>query len=100
MVFQRVLALANRDDAMNELLMHRIKQCPTLPSLPRVAIEVLRMAEDPKIALPAMARIISQDAALAAKTLKTVNSSFYGLGHTISGIDHARVVLGLDGSKA
>jgi HD-like signal output (HDOD) protein len=84
---------------MNELLMHRIKQCPTLPSLPRVAIEVLRMAEDPKIALPAMARIISQDAALAAKTLKTVNSSFYGLSHTISGIDHALVVLGLDGIK-
>jgi HD-like signal output (HDOD) protein len=79
--------------------MRRIKQCPTLPTLPRVAIEVLKMAEDPKIALPEMARMISQDPALAAKTLRTVNSSFYGLSNTISGVDHALVVLGLDGIK-
>jgi HD-like signal output (HDOD) protein len=79
--------------------MRRIKQCPTLPTLPRVAIEVLKMADDPKIALPEMARIISQDPALAAKTLRTVNSSFYGLSNTISGVDHALVVLGLDGIK-
>ena len=84
---------------MNDLLMRRIKQCPTLPTLPRVAIEVLKMAEDPKIALPEMARMISQDPALAAKTLRTVNSSFYGLSNTISGVDHALVVLGLDGIK-
>jgi HD-like signal output (HDOD) protein len=84
---------------MNDLLMHRIKQCTTLPSLPRVAIEVLSLAEDPKVALPALARIISQDAALVAKTLRTVNSSFYGLSHKISSIDHALVVLGLEGIK-
>src|SRR4051812_31502936 len=84
---------------MNDLLMHRIKQCPSLPSLPRVAIEVLNLAEDPKVALPALARIISQDAALVAKTLRTVNSSFYGLSHKISSIDHALVVLGLEGIK-
>src|SRR5258706_5560388 len=84
---------------MNDLLMHRIKQCPSLPSLPRVAIEVLNLAEDPKVALRALARIMSQDAALVAKTLKTVNSSFYGLSHKISGIDHALVVLGLEGIK-
>jgi HD-like signal output (HDOD) protein len=84
---------------MNDLLMHRIKQCPSLPSLPRVAIEVLNLAEDPQVALPALARIISQDAALVAKTLRTVNSSFYGLSHKISGIDHALVVLGLEGIK-
>jgi len=84
---------------MNDALLQRIKQCPTLPSLPRIAIEVLNMAEDPDVALPAMARIISQDAALVAKTLKTVNSSFYGLSHTISGIEHAVVVLGIEGVK-
>ena len=76
---------------MNDLLMHKIKQCPTLPSLPRVAIEVLNLAEDPKVALPALARIISQDAALVAKTLRTVNSSFYGLSHKISSIDHGLI---------
>lgn len=80
-------------------LFDRIKNCPTLPSLPRVAIEILSLAEDPDVALPALARIVSQDAALVAKVLKTVNSSFYGLSQRISGIDHALVVLGLEGVK-
>src|SRR3954462_7607692 len=84
---------------MNEQLIERIKKCPTLPSLPRVAIEILSLADDPDVAMPAMARIISQDAALVAHTLKTVNPSFYGLSHTISGIDHALVVLGMEGIK-
>jgi HD-like signal output (HDOD) protein len=84
---------------MNQALITRIKECPTLPTLPRVAIEILNLAEDPNVALPAMARILSQDAALVAKMLKTVNSPFYGLSHTVSSIDHALVVMGLEGVK-
>jgi HD-like signal output (HDOD) protein len=84
---------------MNQELFERLKKCPTLPSLPRVAIEILSLAEDPNVALPALARIVSQDAALVAKVLKTVNSSFYALSQRISGIDHALVVLGLEGVK-
>jgi HD-like signal output (HDOD) protein len=84
---------------MNEKLIEKIKQCPTLPSLPRVAIEMLSLAEDPDVALPALARIVSQDPALVAKILKTVNSSFYGLAHTVSSVEHAVVVLGLEGVK-
>src|SRR5687768_13288452 len=84
---------------MNDILIHRIKQCPTLPSLPKVAIDILSLAEDADVALPAMARLIAQDAALTAKTLKTVNSAFYGLSHQVGTIDHALVVLGLEGVK-
>src|SRR5438105_4496099 len=83
----------------NQELFDRIKKCPTLPSLPRVAIEILSLAEDPDVALPALARIVSQDPALVAKVLKTVNSSFYGLAHTVSSVEHAVVVLGLEGVK-
>jgi HD-like signal output (HDOD) protein len=84
---------------MNEILIGKIKQCATLPSLPRVAIEILSLAEDPDVALPALARIVSQDPALVARILKTVNSSFYGLAHTVSSVEHAVVVLGLEGVK-
>jgi HD-like signal output (HDOD) protein len=84
---------------MNEKLVERVKQCPTLPSLPRIAIEILALAENPNVALPALARIVSQDAALVSKVLRTVNSSFYGLSQRVSGIDHALVVLGMEGVK-
>jgi HD-like signal output (HDOD) protein len=84
---------------MNEQLMEQIRQCPTLPSLPRVAVEIIKLTEDADAAIPALARIVSQDPALVAKVLRTVNSSFYGLSHTISSVEHALVVLGLDGVK-
>jgi HD-like signal output (HDOD) protein len=84
---------------MNDTLIAKIKQCPTLPSLPKVAIDILSLAEDPDVALPSLARIVSQDPALVAKILKTVNSSFYGLAHTVSSVEHAVVVLGLEGVK-
>ncbi|HEY7117187.1 MAG TPA: HDOD domain-containing protein [Tepidisphaeraceae bacterium] len=84
---------------MNDILIQRIKQCPTLPSLPKVAIDILNLADDPDVALPELARIISQDPALVARILKTVNSSYYGLAHTVSSVDHALVVLGLAGVK-
>lgn len=84
---------------MNDILAHKIKQCPTLPTLPQVALEIINLADNPDVALPALAKIISRDAALVGKTLKTVNSSFYGLSHTVSSVEHALVVLGLDGIK-
>lgn len=84
---------------MNEQLLEKIRQCPTLPTLPRVAVEIVRLTEDADAAIPALAKIVSQDPALSAKVLKTVNSSFYGLSHTIGSIEHALVVLGLDGVK-
>ena len=61
---------------------------------------MLALAEDPNVGLPAMAKLISQDAALVARTLKTVNSAAYGLSHKISSIDHALVVLGIQGVKS
>src|SRR6478672_13263630 len=95
----RALLTRTGRNAMNDKLIEKIKQCPTLPSLPRVAIEMLSLAEDPGVALPALARIVSQDPALVAKILKTVNSSFYGLAHTVGSVEHAVVVLGLEGVK-
>jgi HD-like signal output (HDOD) protein len=84
---------------MNEALIQRILRSPPLPSLPRVAVEVLNLAQDPDVAVPAIARVVSRDPALAAKILRTVNSSAYGLSHTIGTIDRALVVLGLEGVK-
>src|SRR5215212_10367483 len=89
----------NAGTQMNDQLMEQIRKCPTLPSLPRVAVEIIKLTEDPKTAIPELARIVSQDPALSAKVLRTVNSSFYGLSHTIASVDHALVVLGLDGVK-
>src|ERR1700722_93712 len=84
---------------MNEELIHRIRQCPTLPSLPAIAMQVIDLAQKKEVDIAEIARIISKDPALSSKILRTVNSSFYGRSQTVSTISHALVILGLQSVK-
>lgn len=84
---------------MKDQLISRIKQCPTLPSLPAIAMQVLELAQHEEVDMGEIARIISRDAALSGKILRTVNSSFYGRSQSISTISHALVILGLQSVK-
>lgn len=84
---------------MNEQLLSRIRQCPTLPSLPTIAMEVLELAQKEEVDIAEIARIISRDPALSSKILRTVNSSFYGRSQSISQVSQALVILGLQSVK-
>ena len=84
---------------MNEQLIERIRQCPNLPSLPTIAMQVLELAQKEDVDLSEIARLICKDPALASKLLRTVNSSFYGRRQNISTISHALVILGLQSVK-
>ena len=81
--------------AMNEQLLTKIRQCPTLPSLPAIAIEVLNLAQRDEVDIAEIARTISRDPALSGKILRTVNSSFYGRSQSVSNLSQALVILGL-----
>jgi diguanylate cyclase (GGDEF)-like protein len=84
---------------MNDQLLARIRQCPTLPSLPTIALEVLDLAQREEVDIAEIARIISKDPALSSKILRTVNSSFYGRSQSISQVSQALVILGLQSVK-
>src|SRR3954470_11749340 len=84
---------------MNEQLLQRIRQCPTLPSLPSIAVQVLDLAQKGDADIAEIARIISKDPALSTKILRTVNSSFYGRSQHVSTISHSLVILGLQSVK-
>src|SRR5829696_9232908 len=84
---------------MNQQLIDRIRQCPNLPSLPAVAMQVLDLTQKPGVDMAEIARIISRDPALSGKILRTVNSSFYGRSQAIGTISHALVILGLQSVK-
>src|SRR5436190_18612115 len=89
----------DEDGSMNEAIVQKIKQCPTLPSLPALAVQILELTQKPDADIAEIARIITKDAAMSSKILKTVNSSFYGRGQSISTISHALVILGLQSVK-
>ncbi|RMF79298.1 MAG: HDOD domain-containing protein [Planctomycetota bacterium] len=57
------------------------------------------MVEDPKSTAQDMHEIVKTDPALASKTLKVVNSAFYGLPAQIASLDRAIVMLGLSAVK-
>lgn len=84
---------------MNEQLLARIKECPTLPSLPAIAVQVLDLAHKADVDIAEIARLISKDPALSTKILKTVNSSFYGRPKAVGTISQALVILGLQSVK-
>ncbi|MEM1013477.1 MAG: GGDEF domain-containing protein [Planctomycetota bacterium] len=84
---------------MDTTLQDKIKDCPGLPSLPTVAVEVLRLARDSEVDMGALADVINQDPALSARVLKTVNSSFYGRSQKVTTIEQALVVMGLQSVK-
>lgn len=65
-----------------------------LPSLPAVVMELLATMHHEDIDTHALAARIALDAALAAKTLRLANSSFYGLPNKVTTIQQAIAVLG------
>jgi diguanylate cyclase (GGDEF)-like protein len=84
---------------MNDQLVQKIRACPSLPTLPAIAVQVLELAQHPEIDLAEIAKTISKDPALSSKILRTVNSSFYGRSQAVSTVSHALVIMGLQSVK-
>lgn len=80
---------------MNRELLEEILSCPSLPSLPAVAVRVIELTASAEVSMKDIAATIENDQALAAKVLRTVNSSFYGLRTRCATISKALVMLGL-----
>jgi HD-like signal output (HDOD) protein/GGDEF domain-containing protein len=81
-------------------LIEEILNCPSLPSLPAVAVKVIELTSNPRVKVTEIAEVIQNDQALAAKVLRTVNSPFYGLRERCASIHKAVVLLGLSPVKS
>lgn len=66
-----------------------------LPALPAVVMELLNSLDNSDVGIDALARRIALDQALAAKTLRLANSSFYGMSRKVTSIGDATSILGL-----
>lgn len=82
-------------DVELESLAIKIARSENLPVLPQVASAVLKLADDPNASAKNLEKLIERDPALAAKTLRVANSSYYGLSN-ISTIARAISILGLN----
>ena len=85
---------------MPQTSLERVLCAPNLPTLPVVAMRVLDLTARPNVSLREIAGVIENDPAIAAKVIRTVNSSFYGLTNRCGSIQQALAFLGLQTVKA
>lgn len=67
----------------------------TLPSLPSTVAHITELVNDPNCPLSAVGRAISADPSITLKSLRLVNSAYYGLRQKVTSVDHAVVLLGM-----
>lgn len=77
-----------------------VKNVRDLPALPLVVSELISSFERRDVSVGTLADKVSRDQALAAKTLRLANSSFYGLQCKVKTIQQAITVLGFDSVQA
>lgn len=82
----------SNQDATIDLI---VRRAGSLYTLPAVAVEVLRLTDSPKGDVRALRECLQQDPALTAKVLRVVNSSLFGLSHSIGDLNEAVGLLGL-----
>lgn len=80
---------------MSAPILERIRTAENLPSLPTVALNILRLTRDPDSNAEDIAKVLGTDPALAAKILKMVNSSLFGVVREVTSIKKAVALLGM-----
>ena len=80
---------------MDATLIQKLQNSPALPSLPSIAIDVLRLAEDPSASMGKIAESVQKDVAFTAQLLKTANSAFYGQRREVNSVEFALQLIGL-----
>ena len=72
-----------------------LEEVVTLPSLPSTVAHITQLLNDPDTTLQEVGKAIAADTALALKTLRLVNSAYYGVREKVNTVEHAAVLLGM-----
>ena len=76
-----------------------VRNLDDLPSLPAVVMELLNSIDQDDVDISVLARKVSYDQALTAKTLRLANSSLYGLQVKVTTIQQAITYLGFQTTR-
>ncbi|PVZ16075.1 HD-like signal output (HDOD) domain, no enzymatic activity [Pseudomonas sp. URIL14HWK12:I9] len=84
------------ETVQNDLLEAIEHDSLTLPTLPEVALEIRRAAEDSEISVSALSRVIGRDTALSARLIKVVNSPLLRRHSEVTSLHTAITRLGVN----
>jgi len=80
----------------NEELQIVINKMTSLPGLPEVYLKLVEILESEDASIKAIAKLIEQDIAISTKIIQIVNSAFFSLPSTITSVEHAVNMLGIE----
>jgi len=83
-----------KSERHNQALARLFDRVGELSSLPSVAGHILQVAENDESDAADLLQVVQQDPTLAIRILRTVNSSFYGLGNEVADLQTAIAMLG------
>jgi putative nucleotidyltransferase with HDIG domain len=72
-----------------------VKHVEELPSLPDTTIKVLKLTEDPEASTRDIGNAIAADIAFTSRVLTIANSAYYGMPRSISTVQEAVLILGM-----
>lgn len=81
---------------MNQELRDRLGRASDLPTLPRVAVQILELCQKDEPDIRLIAQSIGTDPALSAKVLRATNSPLHGLRSEVRTVSHAVSLLGIN----
>jgi HD-like signal output (HDOD) protein len=93
-------ACALREVLGNDSLRGLVAGMQQIPSQPTLYAEIKREVESERASLKAIGTIMSQDMGMTAKILQLVNSAYFGLRGTVSTVEQAVNLLGMDTIQA
>jgi HD-like signal output (HDOD) protein/CheY-like chemotaxis protein len=93
-VLERILRLS--DLLTNEAVRTRISGLESIPTLPKVYMEVVRELDRPEPSIERLGTIVQADPGISATLLKLVNSAFFGFYGNVSNPTRAVTLLGTE----
>lgn len=85
---------------MSPVWTEKLERCSSLPALPAVAVDVLRLCDEEDPNLGKIAEVVRKDPALAARVLGTANSPLFGLRREVGNLPVALGLLGVNALRA
>lgn len=103
-LFEKLKGISCQNELLDEIKYEALKakiiaKAESIPPLPRVAEELVRLTIHENSNMNEIIEKIKSDQAIASKVLKLINSPFYGMRSEITSIERAVVYLGLNTIK-
>ena len=96
-ILRNAFSQPEQQETLSPGLLQILNKIDSLPALPRAYAEVRRLIQSSdEVSAAAIAEVIVQDPAMAAKLLRIANSAFFGQRREIDTVTGAIVVLGME----